>query len=102
MTKQPEISDILTETRLSLTELAKQQGRSTPTVWRWANTGVGSPRIKLETVRIGGRRFTSQEAFRRFVEKRNTQPTDDGPERRTNRRREAAIRAAERRLHGVK
>ncbi|MCA9217422.1 MAG: DUF1580 domain-containing protein [Planctomycetales bacterium] len=42
------------------------QRPSLPTIWRWTLKGVrGSV---LESVRVGGRRFTSREACRRFVE----------------------------------
>lgn len=37
------------------------------TVVRWALKGVGRTRRKLETLKIGGRRFTSREAIQRFV-----------------------------------
>ena len=36
-------------------------------VARWALTGVGSPRVKLETVKIGGRRFTTGAAIEAFI-----------------------------------
>lgn len=35
------------------------------TVWRWINCGIGGK--KLETFRIGGKRYTSSEAIHRFV-----------------------------------
>jgi hypothetical protein len=34
---------------------------------RWALQGVGRKRTKLETVKIGGRRYTSRAALVRFV-----------------------------------
>ena len=37
------------------------------TIIRWALRGVGKDRIKLETVKIGGRRYTSRAALERFV-----------------------------------
>lgn len=39
------------------------------TVIRWSRQGVGG--VKLETLLIGGRRFTSREAVTRFIERRN-------------------------------
>ncbi|QDU21037.1 DUF1580 domain-containing protein [Urbifossiella limnaea] len=36
-------------------------------VARWALTGVGSPRVKLETVKIGGRRYTTAAAIEAFI-----------------------------------
>ena len=38
---------------------------SLPTLWRWMLKGVRG--CKLDSIRIGGRRFTSQEACQRFM-----------------------------------
>jgi hypothetical protein len=38
------------------------------TVYRWYARGVAG--VKLETLMVGGRRYTSQEAIRRFFERR--------------------------------
>ena len=35
------------------------------TLWRWSSTGVKG--VQLETVLVGGQRYSSLEAFRRFV-----------------------------------
>lgn len=35
------------------------------TIWRWAQRGVGG--IKLETVKIGGKKLTSRQALTRFI-----------------------------------
>ncbi len=59
---------LLTERLVLLTELAKALP-SRPhvyTVTRWCDRGVGGK--KLEFVKIGRKRFTSWEAFARFVE----------------------------------
>ncbi len=46
---------------------------SAATAWRWALRGLGpkdrrsQERFKLETVMIGGRRYTSSEAVARFI-----------------------------------
>lgn len=59
---------LMSETLLPLAEA----GRSLPpkpgpsTLWRWHRRGISG--VKLETVVIGGRRYTSQEALRRFVD----------------------------------
>jgi hypothetical protein len=88
--------DLLTETRLSLTQLAHAEGVSVPTPWRWAQRGVRG--IVLETFSVGGRRYTTREAFGRFVE-RSTAAAKGGPApspaARSNRQRDAAIRRAE-------
>jgi hypothetical protein len=39
---------------------------STTTVWRWAQRGVRN--IKLESVYVGGSRYTTREALARFAE----------------------------------
>lgn len=39
------------------------------TLYRWASTGIGG--VVLETVMIGGIRFTSKAALMRFIERRN-------------------------------
>jgi hypothetical protein len=50
------------------------------TVVRWAARGIKG--FKLETVVVGGRRFTSREAISRFVERLNTQVRLDSPKER--------------------
>lgn len=59
-------SPILGEARLTLTQLAHREGVNPATIWRWRTKGVRG--AKLESVAIGGRWFTSDEAFARFVE----------------------------------
>ncbi|QDV34107.1 DUF1580 domain-containing protein [Tautonia plasticadhaerens] len=44
------------------------------TIWRWATKGVKGAR--LETVTIGGSRYTSREAVQRFVERLSGSPGD--------------------------
>lgn len=61
--------DLLSETRLSLTALAKELGVSCSTTWRWALNGVGGQR--LETFNLGGRRFTTRSAVSRFLARTN-------------------------------
>jgi len=60
------MSDLLREDRLSLSKLARQEGVSPSTVWRWTLNGVRG--VLLETISVGAKRYTTQEAFRRFVE----------------------------------
>ena len=59
--------DITQERMLSLTAAAKQipGNPSICTIWRWTTRGIKG-RL-LETVTVGGRRFTSAEAIGRFV-----------------------------------
>lgn len=56
---------LLSEARISLTALAHQHGVSPSTVWRWSMRGIRGHR--LETYTMGGRRYTTSEAFVRFV-----------------------------------
>lgn len=58
--------DLASEDLFPLTDTANIPGRPHPTtVGRWATRGVRG--IRLETVRIGGRLYTSAEAVQRFV-----------------------------------
>ena len=91
--------DFLKEQRLTLTQLAKQEGVSIPTPWRWANRGVRG--VVLETFNVGGRRFTTHEAFQRFVQRstaaaRGVMIAASDPC--IDRQHEVAIEAAEREL----
>lgn len=57
--------NLLAETRLTFTQLAHREKVAIATVWRWAQNGIRG--IHLESLRIGGRRFTTAEAFERFI-----------------------------------
>lgn len=61
--------DLLSESRLSLTQLAHKEKVGIATVWRWATNGIGG--VRLESFRIGRKRFTTAEAFQRFIAKQN-------------------------------
>jgi hypothetical protein len=59
------------ERLIPLTEAGKHACSVLPpphsSTWvRWALRGVGKPRIRLETKKCGGRRYTSREAIERF------------------------------------
>jgi hypothetical protein len=45
---------------------------STPTLWRWVLKGTCG--VVLESVKIGGRRFTSKQAIERFIAASFAQP----------------------------
>lgn len=64
------------------------------TIFRWAQRGVRG--AVLETIRIGGTLYTSEEALVRFFE-RQTNP-DNGETLRPSKARQRAITAAEREL----
>ena len=59
--------DLLAEDVIPLNEVPEEiPGRvDVSTVWRWAQRGVGG--IKLETVKIGGKKLTSRQALSRFI-----------------------------------
>jgi hypothetical protein len=86
------MDELLFEDRVSFTRLAQEQHVSVPTVWRWAQRGIKGH--VLESFSVGGRRYTTREAFARFIARTNGQRVVNGQ---TPRQREAAIRRAERR-----
>jgi len=87
---------LLAEKRLSVSGLARQQGVNPSTVWRWIQRGIRG--AKLETISVGGRRYTTQQAFARFVEATTAAANGERPKARTSRQRTAAIASAEREL----
>jgi hypothetical protein len=66
--------DPATEQLLLLREAAAIVNPSHPphiaTIWRWATAGLQGG-IRLESMKIGGQRFTSREAIRRFLVRLN-------------------------------
>jgi hypothetical protein len=70
--------DIFNERVLALNEICELLPRnpkggkvSFSTIWRWSKNGVigpGGERVKLETVKIGGRLLSSEQAIQRFAE----------------------------------
>ena len=87
---------LLRERRISFSALAQREGVNSSTVWRWSLRGCRG--VKLESFSIGAKRFTTAEAFARFVEATTAIAQGapaPGPTVRSNRQREAAIRAAE-------
>ena len=57
---------LLAERRIYLTDLARLEGVALSTVHRWIREGCRG--VKLESAMRGGRRFTTKEAFTRFVQ----------------------------------
>jgi hypothetical protein len=88
--------DLLSETRIRLRDLARRESVNLCTCWRWIQRGVAN--VRLESFAVGGKgRFTTEEAYRRWVDavtraKGGQQPVVHS---RTNRR-AAADRAAAR------
>ena len=56
---------LLSEARLSLVQLARRERIGLATICRWTDQGIGG--IRLETFKIGRRKFTTIQAFERFV-----------------------------------
>jgi hypothetical protein len=63
------------------------------TVIRWVLRGVGSPPIRLATVKVGGRRYTTAAAIEEFIAATTGRAIVSGTE--MTRRRETALRRAE-------
>ncbi len=88
--------DLSNETVFPVSEAPKHiPGRpSQASVWRWVLNGVGG--VKLESILIGGKRFTSAESIQRFCDRRTATADGDAPRARTSRQRQREITAAER------
>jgi hypothetical protein len=86
------------ETLVAVSQLSKViPGRvHSSTGWRWVQRGVRG--IKLETILIGGRRYTSHEALQRFFERTTAAAAGELPPVRTAKQRERDIARAEREL----
>lgn len=90
--------DVTNERLITITEASQRvPGRpGVSTVWRWISAGCRG--VVLESVLIGGKRYTSQEAIERFIAATTAQAKGEQPPVRTARQRERAIAAAEREL----
>jgi hypothetical protein len=81
------LSLLMAETALSVSRLARERDVDAGTVSRWVLSGVKGtpvngvrPVVKLESYRLGGRVFTTREAFARFVARCNGElPTKSEP-----------------------
>ncbi|MHB8953851.1 MAG: DUF1580 domain-containing protein [Pirellulaceae bacterium] len=69
---------------------------NTSTVWRWFKRGIRG--IRLETILIGGRRYTSDEALDRFFTAITAAASGETPPARTPMQRSRAVADAEREL----
>jgi hypothetical protein len=88
----------LDETLISLTEASKRlPGRPhVSTLWRWNERGVRG--VRLETLVVAGRRYTSSEALERFVAATTAAADGERLPIRTPRQRQLAMERAEREL----
>lgn len=66
------------------------------TVWRWVLKGVRG--IRLETIVVGGKRYTTIEAIERFIAATTAKANGEPTPLRTPRQRQRAIERAEREL----
>lgn len=71
--------EILSETVIELTKATKEFPIpcSRPTLERWMRKGCRG--IRLETVKIGGKRYTSKEAIQRFLIRQQRIGPDEAP-----------------------
>jgi hypothetical protein len=71
--------DIHTEKLQTLTEAARllPDRPHVSTLYRWAQRGVKG--VRLETVVVGGRRYTSVEALQRFAQRLTADPSPPVP-----------------------
>lgn len=60
---------IVDESRFSLSAAARRVGVHAATIWRWTHSGVGGH--KLESVRIGGRRYVLEKDISAFLDRLN-------------------------------
>jgi hypothetical protein len=91
--------DLSAETLLSFAEAAHvvpPKGVNVSTVHRWGMDGVNG--IKLESLRVAGRRYTSHEALLRFFAATTAAADGNASPSRTPRQRERDIQTAEREL----
>ena len=79
------------ESRVSFTQLARELDKSVTTIWRWAIRGRKGH--VLESYTCGGRRYTTSEAFYRWLAATNGNPVREV----TPRQRQRQIDQAERR-----
>ena len=63
------LTQLLAETRISFTQLAQEQDVSIPTVWRWWSRGIKG--IRLDAFNVGAKKFTTREAFERWIARIN-------------------------------
>lgn len=94
-------ADLLSETRISFAALARREKLNPCTIFRWAKRGVRG--VLIESFHVGGRRYTTLEAFARFCTATSSAAQGDSaaPSGRTNRQRDASIARAESELNAA-
>jgi hypothetical protein len=84
------------ERRLTLSQAARHLNLHVSTVWRWQLRGVRG--VRLETILLGGTRYTSHEALERFTTACTAAADGRVPAARTTTQRQRQIEQAEREL----
>lgn len=87
---------LLHETRLPVNKLSKRLGVNNSTLYRWWRRGLKG--VHLETFVEAGTRYTTEEAYERFVERHNSIIDGKGSEAKPSVQRQASISQAEREL----
>jgi hypothetical protein len=86
------MTELLSEKRISFSELARRESVHVSTIWRWALHGCKGH--KLESFSIGGKKFTTLPAYERWFARINGEPV---VRRQTPQQRERQIVQAEQR-----
>jgi hypothetical protein len=84
--------DLLSETSISLNQLSRERHVALSTCWRWTLRGVKGH--VLQSYSQGGRKFTTREAFARWIAAINGEPIPS----RSNRQRDRDHSAARKQL----
>lgn len=69
--------DPLQEPLIPISEIGRSSLPRPPSpacLWRWHSKGVNG--IRLETVRVGGRRYTTKSAWKKFIQATTDAATD--------------------------
>jgi hypothetical protein len=95
------VIDLEREQPISMAQAAKlAPGRpNIATLWRWRTRGVAG--VQLETLAVGGRRFTTVESLYRFIERVTAAKNGGSLPCCTNRQREADQRRAKEELRAA-
>ena len=76
--------DIARETLLSVADVARKLGVTRKAVYDWINRSATHPNKHLESVRVGGKVLTSENALRRFAQQSDDEQGSEQPERYPN------------------
>ena len=90
--------DIDHEELLTVREAAKRcpARPHVATMWRWILTGLDG--VKLDSIKVGGKRLTSVESISRFIAATTAQASGEPLPSRSPKQRERAVEQAEREL----